>query len=110
METFGPWRWRERSAQSKLPHEPFPRQSAQLSRSTRRRDCVLLHIGRHWPGASERGSLLPPDRFNPIRENQRGRQVEPFGVLCKMDVGVAAFSIKEQRSTRRPGWLSSHLR
>jgi hypothetical protein len=37
---------------------PLPRSgSVQLPRCTRRRDCVLLPIGRHWPGASVRGSL-----------------------------------------------------
>ncbi len=30
---------------------------AEPSRCTRRQEPVLLHIGRHWPGASERGSL-----------------------------------------------------
>ena len=41
----------------------------QPSRSTRRRACDLLRIGRHWPGAGERGSLKneiePHESSNP---------------------------------------------
>src|SRR5436190_16284374 len=33
------------------------RVDAQPARFTRRRECGLLNIGRHWPGASERGPL-----------------------------------------------------
>src|SRR6266481_560515 len=42
-----------RTSQPQRSHEP----DAQPSRCTRRRASVLFPYGRHWPGASERGSF-----------------------------------------------------